>query len=233
MNEYLQQGAKPRNTQHALFQVSQRLSRGDFEDARRWYPAVLRLSNHSVPEVRNTVAWLMGQDNQYDAFHQALIGLVQDSNPLVRRNAALALVRFKDSRGRQELMSILRPFTLQSPGEGVLRFRLKEDDSVSTGTLLARIEVGATDPFELRSPLPGFVERKLVEEGKQVKAGEDVLALSPSEDQVWEALRALYLIGEPEDLPEIQGFAGKVQHMSQRIQRQAQLTIEAIRNRTG
>ncbi len=232
MNEYLQAAAKPRNTQHALLQISEKLAHSDFEAARQWYPAVLRLSSHPVSEVRTTVAWLMGQDTQQKAFHEALSVLVQDLNPLVRRNAALALVRFNDSRGRPELLAMLRAFTIQAPREGVLRYRLEEEDSVSTGTLLFRLETGDTEPVDVRSPVPGFVERKLVEDQKQVKAGEDILTLSPSEDQVWEALRALYLIGEPGDSAEIERYAARVLHMAERTRQQARLTIEAIKKRS-
>ncbi len=35
--------------------------------------------------------------------------MLNDSQPLVRRNAALGLVRFKDERGHTELLAMLRP----------------------------------------------------------------------------------------------------------------------------
>jgi hypothetical protein len=40
---------------------------------------------------------------------------LQDHNPMVRRNAALALVRFGDSTGRAEIRSMLRPETVAAP----------------------------------------------------------------------------------------------------------------------
>jgi hypothetical protein len=233
IEEYLKSSARPRDTQHALLQISEKLTGGEIEQARRWYPMILALTEHPVPEVRNTVAWLMGQDNQYSEFHQALMLLARDVNPLVRRNAALALVRFADTAGRPELLNMLRPFVVQSPQEGVLKYRLKEDDSVDTGTLLARIDMGAAEPFEVRSQLPGFVERKLAEEGARVKTGQDILVLAPSDDQVWEALRALYLVGQLEDLEVIQSFTGKTPHLGERIRQQARLTIEAIKKRSS
>lgn len=232
MREYLDSRARPRDTQHALLQISEKIARGETAQVRRWYPSVLALARHSVPEVRNTVAWLMGQDNQRPEFHQALLLLAQDSNPLVRRNAALALVRFADASGRQELLWMLQPVVVQSPKAGVLRYRLKEADSVDTGTLLARIETGEAEPFEVRSLLPGFVERKLVADGTKVAAGQDILVLTPSDDQVWEALRALYLVGQPEDLEIIESFARKRPHLGERTRQQARLTIEAIRKRS-
>jgi hypothetical protein len=233
MREYLESDARPRDTQHALLQVSEKIARGGLEDARRWYPSVLALASHPVPEVRNTVAWLMGQDNQHSEFHRALMLFLRDANPLVRRNAALALVRFGDANGRSELLNMLRPFMVQSPREGIVRYRLKEDDSVDTGTLLARIETAALEPFEVRSLLPGFLERKAVNDGTAVREGQNILLLAPSDEQVWEALRALYLVGQTEDLELIQGYTGRRPHLGERTRQQARLTVEAIKKRNS
>ena len=233
LKEYLERSARPRDTQHALLQISEQMTRGQWEQTRRWYPSILTLVSHPVPEVRNTLAWLMGQDVQQVEFHQALAALVKDPNPLVRRNAALALVRFADAQGRPELLGMLRPFLVTSPDAGVLRYRLKEDDSVDTGTLLARIETGAAEPVEVRSVLPGFVSEKLVDEGARVTGGQNILVLTPSEGQVWEALRGLYLVGQTEDLETIQNFTGRSAHLGERIRQQARLTIEAIKKRSS
>jgi len=232
LKEYLEtESARPRDTQHALLQISEQMTRGQWDQARRWYPLILSLVTHPVPEVRNTLAWLMGQDAKQEKFHEALAVLVKDANPLVRRNAALALVRFSDAQGRPELLSMLQPFTVASPRAGVLRYRLKEDDSVDTGTLLARIETERAEPFEVRSLLPGFVREKLVEDGASVTEGQGILVLAPSEAQVWEALRGLYLVGQTEDLETIQRFTGRSDHFGERTRQQARLTIEAIKKR--
>jgi HEAT repeat protein len=233
LGEYLERSARPRDTQHALLQISEQMTRGQWERSRRWYPSLLPLVTHPVPEVRNTLAWLMGQDTKQVEFHQALTGLVKDSNPLVRRNAALALVRFADPQGRPELLSMLQPFVVVSPSAGVLRYRLKEDDSVDTGTLLARLETGAEEPFDVRSLLPGFVSEKLVQDGTTVTEGQHILVLAPSEAQVWEALRGLYLVGQAEDLEAIQNFTARSAHLGERTRQQARFTIEAIRKRSS
>lgn len=233
LGEYLDRSARPRDTQHALLQISEQMARGQWEQSRRWYPALLPLVSHPVPEVRNTLAWLMGQDTKQAEFHQALAVLVKDSNPLVRRNAALALVRFADAQGRPEILSMLRPFIVVSPKAGVLRYRLREDDSVDTGTLLARLETGETGPFEVRSVLPGFVSEKLVADGTTVAEGQNILVLAPSDGQVWEALRGLYLVGQTEDLETIQNFTGRSAHLGERTRQQARFTIEAIKKRSS
>src|SRR4030095_1138939 len=50
----------------------------------------------------------------------ARLKLLSDSEPIVRRNAALALIRFNDPSGREELRSILKPYPIRSNSEGVL-----------------------------------------------------------------------------------------------------------------
>jgi hypothetical protein len=233
MAEYLSLSAKPRNTQHALLQITEKLTRGQKLEVQKWYPQVLALIHHPVPEVRVTLAWSLGQDNLEPSFRDSLQVLLKDSDTLVRRNAALSLVRFGDGSGRGELLGMLRPVPLVSPRGGVLKFRLKEDDSVNTGTLIARIHFGDSEPYEFRSPLPGFLESKIVEDGKKVSEGDQVVLLSPTENEVWEALRALYLVGEPPDIPDIEPFAGRAPHMAERTRQQARLTIEAIRRRSS
>ena len=236
IGEYLADDETPRHSQHALAQIAERIANED-STVKRWYPQILRLADSPHPELRINVAWLLGADNQSDEFHRALRDLLQDPEPLVRRNAALSLVRFGDAGARQELLSMLRPYTLLAPRDGKLLFRLQEADSVGRGTLLARMdvawmEVGGEEPLEIRSPLPGKFQRKLAEEGALVKAQDQILLLSPGEEHAWEALRALYLVGRSEDIPDIERFArGAAGEMSQRVGQQAALTVAEIRRR--
>jgi hypothetical protein len=61
VTEFLIDEKHPRHIQHALVQLGERMGRRD-PAAARWYPELIRLSSHSVEEVRNTDAWVMGQD---------------------------------------------------------------------------------------------------------------------------------------------------------------------------
>ncbi len=230
IEKYLHEDAKPRHIQHALVQIEQRLERGD-HSVERWYPRVIEISRHPVGELRVTAAWLMGQDNRSDGFHQALLGMLQDSEPAVRRNAALSLVRFGDATGRRELVTMLRPFTVTAPRQGVLRYRLKVGDMADHLTLLARLEMGEKEPFEIRSPLPGKFQRKIAEDGARVRQNEPILELGPSADHVWEALRALYLVGTAEDLADVEKFSQPISGWSEKIAEQAKLTAAQIRRR--
>ena len=91
ISKYLADERNPRHVQHALSQIQQRMERGD-GSAKNWYPLLITLSGNPETEFRLTVAWLMGFDNTVPEFHNALLKLVHDEQPLVRRNAALALV---------------------------------------------------------------------------------------------------------------------------------------------
>jgi hypothetical protein len=77
----------------------------------------------------------------------------------------------------------------------------------------------------------GQLARQAVADQATVAAGEVVAEIAPGEDQVCEALRALYLVGTPQDSPDIERFARSVPGMSDRVRQQAALTAAAIRRR--
>lgn len=230
ISQYLVDEKHPRRVQHALLQVQQRLERGD-QTAKQWYPQIVRLANHPETEFRLTVAWLMGFDNKSEEFDQALLKLVRDSEPIVRRNAALALVRFNDSSGRAELVAMLSPYLLTATTEGEVASTLNEGSEVARGTLLARITQPDKKIVEVRSPLPGKLERIVAPIGSRVVSGAALLTINSDEDSLWEALRGLALIGEPQDLPAIEPFARGTVVESDRIEQQATLTVKAIQSR--
>jgi hypothetical protein len=229
ISKYLLDEKNPRHVQHALLQIQQRMERGD-PAAKNWYPQLLTLSGSSETEFRLTVAWLMGFDNQSPDFHNALLKLVHDQEPIVRRNAALALVRFADGSGREELLAMLRPYALRAPADGVIASSLKEGTDVSRRTPLARIDQTDGKIAELRSPLPGRINKILKPNGAQVARDDEILDLNSDEDSVWEALRGLALVGTKDDLPLIQSYADS-NEASGKIKEQAGLTAKAISHR--
>src|SRR5262249_35501953 len=139
ISKYLADVNNPRHVQHALLQIQQRIERGD-ATSKNWYPQIIALSGSPETDFRLTVAWLMGYDNKAPQFHEALAKLLKDSEPIVRRNAALALVRFNDPSGHDELVSILKPYVLTAPIGGVVESSLQEGNTVARATLLARIK---------------------------------------------------------------------------------------------
>ena len=227
ITKYLNDIKSPRHVQHALNQIQQRIDRGD-PSAKNWYPQLIRLSGNPETEFRLTVAWVMGFDNKSPEFHEALKKLVQDQEPLVRRNAALALVRFGDATGRNDVVAILSPYPVRAPATGVIASSLKENAEVARGALLARIQEPDGTIIELRSPLLGRINKISKTNGAQVSSGDEVMNINSDEASVWEALRALTIIGTTEDLPAIQNYAAS---SSSRIKQQAELTVKAIQSR--
>jgi hypothetical protein len=60
-----------------------------------------------------------------------------------------------------------------------------------------------------------------------------VATLDPGVEQIWEALRALYLVGQAADLPLIRIYQRDSPEIPDRIRQQAQLTEKAIHQRAA
>lgn len=229
ISKYLADEKNPRHVQHALLQIQYRMERGD-GSAKHWYPQLVTLSGNSETEFRLTVAWLMGFDNGSPEFHSALLKLLRDEEPIVRRNAALALVRFNDKSGREELIAVLKPYVLKAPVDGVLASSMHEGTEISRRTPLARIQQSDGKLAEIRSPLPGRVNKIFKPNGSQITRDEDLISLNSDEQSVWEALRGLAIIGTKDDLALVQSYA-ESSEASARIKEQASLTAKAINHR--
>jgi len=226
IDRYFADTSKPRHAQHALVQIGERLSHN--EDASRWYPNVLAQSSSSSVEIRQTAAWIMGQAHAYPPFHEALLRLLHDPEPMVRRNAALGLAALGDSQARTELVAMLRPFTVAASTAGVVKYRVKLGDYVNPGTLVARI-----DAYEVRVLVPGEVRAIDRAENSVVNTGDPLITLSADKNHVWEALRALYVVGQPEDLEDVERYLRPANGISETISRQASHTAQSIRARSA
>ena len=231
MTQYLHDDKEPRHIQHALVQIGDRMSRTDAA-VKQWYPDLLRLSVHPVEEVRNTDAWVMGQDTTGSGFHDTLLKMLQDSSPMVRGNAALSLVRFGDATGRPQIVALLQPAQITAPKTGQIVDSDRPGTAIHQGGLIAKLAPAAeSQPIEIRSPIPGRI-RFVSQTGATVAAGSELAVVDPAAEQVWEALRALYLIGQPEDLAAVRPFERDLPDISNDVRQQAQETEKAIQSRT-
>jgi hypothetical protein len=227
VGKYLSEG-KPRHAQHALSQVAERFERGD-GGAGRWNAEVVALAASPSPDVRMTAAWVMGVEHKSEEFHAALSKLVEDPEPIVRRNAALALVRFGDPRCRPALLSMLRPHTVVAPTEGTALTALTAGSNVKRETLLVRYAIKPNLIEEMRSPLPGVIEKASIKDGDSWPAGAELFVIAPDSEQARDALIGLAYFGEPEDVAEVERFASGAK--TDELKRRAALTAEAIKRR--
>jgi len=228
--KYLADEKNPRHIQHALLQIEARIEKRD-PTVRKFYPQVIALTKNPVAEVRKTTAWVMGQDPSAEEFHRALLPLLSDSEPLVRRNAALQLVRFGDGSGRAELRAMLQPFEVKSSVAGTTASILTPGTKIKAGGLLARIRDAAGTVQELRSPLDGAISSVATKEGEAVTVGQPIAQLTPDRSTVVDAVRGLAYVGTSDDLSVIGPLAQGTTTSDADIREQAVLAMKAIRDR--
>ena len=164
LTEYLHDDKNPRHIQHALVQLGERMSRHDAA-VKQWYPELVRLATDPVEEVRNTDAWVMGQDTSGAGFHETLLKMLADSSPMVRGNAALSLVRFGDATGRPQIVALLQPAQHHRSANRRIVDADRPGTAIHQGGLIAKLAV--RPQADGRNPLPdsrpnslGFANRR-------------------------------------------------------------------------
>jgi hypothetical protein len=229
VTEYLQDDRHPRHIQHALVQMGERMSHHDTA-VTRWYPELVRLASHPVEEVRNTDAWVLGQDTTAPGFHDALLKMLTDSSPLVRGNAALSLVRYGDATGRPQIVELLQSVKIVAPIAGRVVDADKPGTAIRQGGLIAKLQ-NEQQTSEIRAPISGRIRNLFVQTGQTISAGTELATIDPAIEQAWEGLRALYLIGQPDDLAAVTPYERELPEVPDHIRQQALLTDKAIRER--
>jgi hypothetical protein len=175
----------------------------------------------------------MGQDVSGAGFHETLLKMLTDSSPMVRGNAALSLVRFGDATGRPQIVALLQPATINAPASVRVVDADRPGTAVHQGGLLAKVAANSSaPPTEIRSPIPGRI-RSVAQAGASVAAGAEVAIVDPGVDQVWEALRALYLVGEMDDIPVVRPYERDLPDVPDYVRQQALETERQIRARAG
>ena len=222
----------PRHAQHALSQVAERIEKGD-GGAARWYARVAALASSPSPDVRMTAAWVMGLEHRSEDFRTTLARLLEDPEPIVRRNAALALVRFGDPRCRAELLAMLRPYTVRARDGGTALTALTTGSRVKRESLLLKYRDASGQTGEVRSPLPGSVARASLKDGEGFAAGGELFLIAPDAEQARDALVGLYYVGGGEELAEVERYARGVEGMPEDVKTKAAQTAEAIKRRSS
>jgi pyruvate/2-oxoglutarate dehydrogenase complex dihydrolipoamide acyltransferase (E2) component len=104
--------------------------------------------------------------------------------------------------------------------------------AIRQGGLIAKLQ-NDQQTVEVRSPIAGRIRTLFAQSGHPVTAGAELATIDSAVDQVWEALRALFLIGQPEDLPAITPYERDLPEIPDHIRQQAVLTDKAIRDRAN
>jgi biotin carboxyl carrier protein len=229
LGEYLQDQKHPRHIQHALVQIGEQITRHD-ASVTQWYPQVIRLASDPVEEVRNTDAWVMGQDTSGTGFHEALLKMLADPSLMVRGNAALSLVRFGDASGRPQILELLQPATVIATQPGKVIDTSAVGTTIHQAGIVAKLQAG-DQTIEIRSPITGRLRTLSAQTGQTIAAGAEIATIDPGTEQVWEALRALYLIGQPEDIAAVSPYERELPDISNDVRKQAMETEKAIRQR--
>ena len=151
---------------------------------------------------------------------------------MVRGNAALSLVRFRDASGRAQIVALLQPVRIVAPFGGHIIDADRPGTAIHQGGIIAKLGYGQGET-DLRSPISGRIHSLSVAAGASVASGEEIAVVDPGDEQVWEALRALYIIGRAEDLPAIRPYERESRDIPDRVREQALLTEQAIRSRAS
>jgi multidrug efflux pump subunit AcrA (membrane-fusion protein) len=174
----------------------------------------------------------MGQDTSATGFHETLLKMLEDSSATVRGNAALSLVHFGDASGRPQIVALLLPVRIAAPVAGRVIDADKPGTAVHQGGLIAKLQAGQ-ETTEVRSTIGGRIRTLSVTTGTNVATGAEMATVEPGTEQVWEALRALYLIGQVDDLLAIRTYQRDLPEISDRVRQQALLTEAAIHARAA
>jgi predicted deacylase len=123
---------------------------------------------------------------------------------------------------------MLLPREVNSPSVGKIHYLVGPKEWVTQGTQLAEIEGQDSQPVQAET----FSEvlELLVQEASQVSQGDRIILLSADPNHVWEALRAISLVGGPEELPLVESIAQDL-HFNEETRNQATLTAQAIQDR--
>jgi multidrug efflux pump subunit AcrA (membrane-fusion protein) len=96
--------------------------------------------------------------------------------------------------------------------------------------IVAKLQA-ADHTVEIRSPITGRLRELRAQIGQNIAAGDAIATIDPAGEQVWEALRALYLVGQSEDLAAVSPYERELPDIPDHVRQQAVETERAIRER--
>ena len=189
--EYLRDDKHPRHIQRAPVQMGERMSRRDAAVTKR-YPELVRLATHPVEEVRNTDAWVLGQDTSTSAFDRSLADNAQSirRHSVQRQRSPFSCPLRRWSTRRQQIVSLCnwRPITALISGR-VARCRQSRGTVIHQARLILRSfrAIGGTARCAVARLADAATHLILAQTGGSVKSGAELATCgSRATDQVWE-----------------------------------------------
>jgi pyruvate/2-oxoglutarate dehydrogenase complex dihydrolipoamide acyltransferase (E2) component len=156
--------------------------------------------------------------------------MLADPSLTVRGNAALSLVRFGDASGRPQILELLQLATVTASQSGRVIDTSAVGTAIRQGGIVAKLQEGS-QITEIRSPISGRLRTLQAQTGQTVAPGAEIATIDPGTEQVWEALRALYLVGQPEDIAAVLPYERELPDIPDHVRKQAIETEKAIRER--
>jgi hypothetical protein len=213
----------------AIQQIARRARDGDAKFA-ELLDELPKLTGASNIYVRRAAAQAMGEAPRREGFVQALLPLLSDQDLLLRRLAAESLGALEDPRGREVLLRAMEPHVVQAPFAGRMIAGVELGMRVSRTGQLAFIETEGVGRRPVKAPITGYVDW-IHDTGTPVAEGERVAVLLPGRDQIWRALRALYLVGQPHDVERIRKAIDDRSGLGRDVLSQKTETLEMIEER--
>ena len=128
--------------------------------------------------------------------------LLENSEPELRRTAAVRLAQLADDSGRALLVASLYPQNVFALSGGSLEGQLRQGTTVTAGQELGRIGGQA-----LRSPIGGQLHRYYEPQAGGYQLGHRVVEIVPAEASVLESIGAIGLVGKQSDAEELESLA--------------------------
>ena len=197
----------------------------------QWYPQVVGLASYPVEEVRNTDAWVMGQDTSGAGFHEALLKMLDDPSLSVRGNAALSLVRFGDATGRPQILELLQPATVIAPQSGKVIDTSAVGTAIHQGRHRREIAARRSDNRNSLSDHQAVYGRCLHQTGQMVSAGDADRHHRSRNGTGLGSIACIYLIGRPEDIAAVLPYERELPDIPNDVRKQAIETEKAITER--
>lgn len=228
MNAALSQEAKVGETHKALSQLKEMLVKKPAK-AEAFLPKLESLVTHKTPQIRSTLAWVLGSAPKAENRKSWLMTLLEDEEKLVRFNAAVSLTAYLAPEARPVLHEMLKPTRVRAKVTGVMKQPRGQGQDVRFNLTLGRIELKNGDKVDVTSPIDGRLSACLKSHNAAVAIDDILFKIQPSDGQIENALIALNFYSSKADIAIFEQLARGKMAISNDARKLAQGYAERIR----